>query len=160
MKRYILVMWRIRKELNKYGTYSRKMVGYLSKWMDESKVPRYKGDILYNISNISDLSAFIYRLYLLTLLDEGLMPILGDNSRLVLDQIDYKFDIGDSIQIFYDIIEKKEQYGYQFVYSDWFKCKKCGGPCEISNYQVRRADEAMTQVVTCVNCGYKRTSCE
>ncbi len=48
----------------------------------------------------------------------------------------------------------KEQHENNIVYSDAYKCYKCGeSKCKISMKQIRSADEPMTTFVNCLICG-------
>ncbi len=51
-------------------------------------------------------------------------------------------------------LEEKEQHENNIVYSDAYKCFKCGeSKCKISMKQIRSMDEPMTTFVKCLVCG-------
>jgi len=146
--------------ISRYGLYRGKMVEYLLNWVMESGQCS-RNNVLYNIINIPDPELFVYRLYWLCLLEGGLRSMFPEPvARKIIEHTGLKIDISSSSCIFYEwVIKKKDVYSYEFEYSNK-KCKKCGGSFEIREYQIRRADEPKTQVLTCINCGYRITSCE
>ena len=51
-------------------------------------------------------------------------------------------------------IKVKQQHENNIVYSDAYKCFKCGeSKCKIAMKQMRSADEPMTTFVKCLVCG-------
>jgi len=91
-------------------------------------------------------------LYDLAMFKEKLCDIIDDGLLETIDP--------DDQLAFYNavrVVEDRETYAYKFKYSKRYQCKKCHGECEVDMVQTRRFDEPATKVITCINCGFRRT---